>query len=85
MLSPNHVTVTESLAMDGVSKIYSVQFCPSLGDVSEIQEVLGLVNYTITENTKGEASGSKVQLNIQGTNTNPFDHANYTDVIDLLF
>jgi hypothetical protein len=81
MLSPNLVTVSESFSMDGVSKIYAVQFCSDLGDVPDIQEVLGLVNYTITENVKGVASGKKIQLNIEGTSTNLFSYTNYTDVI----
>ena len=82
VLSPgNLVTVTQAIALDGVSIIYSVQFSSDLGDVPLITEVLGLVNVTVTEATKGQASGKRIQLNIQNTTTSLFNVKNSTDVV----
>ena len=81
VLAPNLVTVTESFSSDNVSKIYTVQFNSAFGDVPDIEEVFGEVNSTVKETTKGVASGSKIQLNIEGAYTNLFDVTNNTDVI----
>jgi len=80
ILAPNLVSVNESLANDNVSLIYSIQFSSSLGDVPDIEERLGLVNFTQNETVKGQPSGSQIQLNIQGAVTNLFDITNNSDV-----
>ena len=82
MLYPNLVNVSESPASGNVSKIFSIQFNSLLGDVPEIQEVFGMVNFTVNETIKGEANGSKIQLSIGDTFTNLFDFTNVYDVIE---
>ena len=77
--------MSESYASDNVSKIYTVEFSSVLGDVPDIKEVLGQINSTVNETVKGEATGSLIQLNIQGTVTNLFDVSNVTSVCPGLF
>ena len=64
-LSPNLVKVNQSLANDGISIIYSVEFSPVLGDVNMIEEILHNVNATISETIKGSPDGSAFQLKIK--------------------
>jgi hypothetical protein len=83
-LSPNLVTVTQSLASDGFSNIYTVTFSSDLGDVSDIVEVLGLVNFTLNETVTGSPSGNRIQLQIQNSNTNLFTVSNQNSVRTIL-
>jgi hypothetical protein len=79
-LSPNLVTVTQSLDSDGYSIIYTVTFSSDLGDVPNILEVLGLVNFTLTEAVTGSPSGNRIQLQIQNSKTNLFTVSNKQSV-----
>lgn len=79
-LGPNMVTVSESLASDGVSTLYSVSFSSDLGNVDSIEEVFGLVNFTINETISGSASENKFQLNIGNLKTKLFSINNATSV-----
>ena len=83
-LGPNQVTVTDSLADDGVSQIYSVSFSSDLGNVDYIEEVFGLVNFTINETISGSPSENKFQLNIGNFKTNLFSANNATSVSYLI-
>ena len=71
-LSPNLVIVTETLASDGTSKIYSIQFSADLGDVSLLHEITKGVTCTISEQTKGVPSGARVKLVVQNQTTGLF-------------
>lgn len=89
-LSPNLVTVTDSLYSDGVSKVYTVTFDKDLGNVDLIRESLGLVSLTATEKQSGSPTGAKFQLKIANMTTNYFTIGDYNSVttfliINLLF
>ncbi len=60
--------------------IYTVTFSSDLGDVPNILEVLGLVNYTFTETVTGSPSGNRIQLQIQNSKTNLFTVSNKQSV-----
>ena len=79
-LSPNLVTVTQNLDSDGYSIIYTVTFSSDLGDVPNILEVLGLVNFTLNETVTGSPSGNRIQLQIQNSKTNLFTVSNKQSV-----
>ena len=79
-LSPNLVTVSQSLDIDGYSIIYTVTFSSDLGDVPNILEVLGLVNFTLNEAVTGSPSGNRIQLQIQNSKTNLFTVSNKQSV-----
>lgn len=66
------MTVTQKLADDGVSIVYSVKFSSDLGDVSMIQETTSNVNAVIIETVKGVPSGNRFQLVIQNGKTGLF-------------
>lgn len=74
-MSPNLVNVTESLYSDEISKTYAIYFSSDLGDVPIIKELTGNVMTLIEEQTKGVASGGKIQLVIQNVSTNLFSLA----------
>ena len=70
ILSPNLVTSVEStLADDGVSLIYFVQFSADMGEVPELQEISGNVNCTITIYAQASLSGTKTSLVINNVPT----------------
>lgn len=79
-LSPNLVSVSEVITSDKSSKTYTVKFAEDLGDVDMIKEVYGKVTLTVTETTKGKASGKRVQAIIENRKTRLFDIRNITDV-----
>jgi hypothetical protein len=79
-LSPDLVTVTQSLANDGFSILYTVKFSPDLGNVSAIHEVLGLVNFTLNVMVNGSPTGKRIQLEIGNSITPLFDLSNKSSV-----
>ena len=68
-LSPNLVTVTQSIHTDGTSIIYSVQFNAYLGKLQLIKEISGNVNASITRKQIGISNGNQLQLVIQNQTT----------------
>ena len=86
LLSPNLVSVTLNYSNVNESittQSYTVVFCSDLGDVSNIEEVNGLVNSNVNEITSGIPSGKRVQLLIDSVATNLFDYTNTSDVYNL--
>ena len=82
-LNLNPVSVTQSIASDGT--LYTVVFSADLGNVSAIEEVLGLVNFTLIEMVDGSPSGKRIQLEIENSNTPLFDPSNNKNVITISF
>lgn len=74
----NIVNVTQSLASDGVSIIYSCTFSADFGDVPSLQEVLNLTSVTVTEVVKGIATGNQIQLDMSNAVTNLFNPTSLT-------
>ena len=75
LLQPNRVSVEETLAEDGVSKMYLIKFDVALGQVPAIDEVLGYVNATITQVNSTSLMSSMSQVAVDGVPSELFDLA----------
>jgi len=75
LLQPNRVRVEETLAEDGVSKMYLIKFDVALGQVPDIDEVLGYVNATITQVNSTSFLSSMSQVAVDGVPSELFDLA----------